>query len=55
MFIDFTQLLKDGTKVPYVIISEKGIKPKAQLIYVYGAYGAQLHQLDGHIINGFLY
>jgi hypothetical protein len=31
---------KDGTKVPYVVISEKGIKPKAQLIYVYGAYGA---------------
>lgn len=31
---------KDGTKVPFVIISEKGIKPKAQLIYVYGAYGS---------------
>ena len=31
---------KDGTKVPYVIITEKGIKPKAQLIYVYGAYGS---------------
>lgn len=31
---------KDGTKVPYVVITEKGIKPKAQLIYVYGAYGS---------------
>jgi oligopeptidase B len=26
--------------VPYVIIKEKGIRPKAQLIYVYGAYGS---------------
>jgi hypothetical protein len=33
-------LSKDGTKVPYVIIKEKGIKPKAQFIYVYGAYGS---------------
>lgn len=31
---------KDGTNVPYIIINEKGIKPKAQLIYVYGAYGS---------------
>ena len=31
---------KDGTKVPYILIKEKGIKPKAQLIYVYGAYGS---------------
>jgi len=31
---------EDGTKVPYVVIMEKGIKPKAQLIYVYGAYGS---------------
>jgi pimeloyl-ACP methyl ester carboxylesterase len=31
---------KDGTLVPYIIIKEKGIKPKAQLIYVYGAYGS---------------
>ncbi len=31
---------KDGTKVPYVIIHEKGIKPKAQFIYIYGAYGS---------------
>ena len=30
---------KDGTKVPFIIIKEKGITPKAQLIYVYGAYG----------------
>ena len=29
----------DGTKIPYVIIKEKGVKPKAQFIYVYGAYG----------------
>ena len=30
---------KDGTKVPYVIVHQKGIKPKAQFILVYGAYG----------------
>jgi protease II len=30
---------KDGTKVPYVIVHQKGIKPKAQFIMVYGAYG----------------
>ncbi len=32
---------KDGTKVPYVIVKQKGIKPKGQLIYVYGSYGSQ--------------
>jgi len=31
---------KDGTRVPYVVIKEKGCKPLAQLIYVYGAYGS---------------
>jgi hypothetical protein len=31
---------KDGTKVPFIIVKEKGVKPKAQLIYVYGAYGS---------------
>jgi prolyl oligopeptidase PreP (S9A serine peptidase family) len=31
---------KDGTKVPYVVIKEKDVTPKAQLIYVYGAYGS---------------
>jgi prolyl oligopeptidase PreP (S9A serine peptidase family) len=31
---------KDGTKVPYITVNIKGIKPKAQLIYVYGAYGS---------------
>lgn len=31
---------KDGTKVPYIVIKEKGVTPKAQLIYVYGAYGS---------------
>jgi len=31
---------KDGTKVPYVVITEKGVKPKAQFVYVYGAYGS---------------
>ena len=31
---------KDGTKVPYVIITQKGVKPKAQFTYVYGAYGS---------------
>ena len=29
---------KDGTSVPYIVIKQKG-KPKAQLVYVYGAYG----------------
>jgi protease II len=36
----FHAISKDGTKVPYIIIKESGIKPKAQLIYVYGAYGS---------------
>jgi len=31
---------KDGTKVPYVVIKERGVTPKAQFIYVYGAYGS---------------
>lgn len=30
---------KDGTKVPYVMVKQKGVKPKAQFILVYGAYG----------------
>lgn len=30
----------DSVQVPYIVIKEKGIKPKAQLIYVYGAYGS---------------
>jgi hypothetical protein len=30
----------DGTKVPYIIIKERGVKLKAQLVYVYGAYGS---------------
>lgn len=30
----------DGTSVPYVLIKEKGVKPKGLLVYVYGAYGA---------------
>jgi oligopeptidase B len=29
----------DGTSVPYVLIKEKGVKPKGMLVYVYGAYG----------------
>ena len=36
----FHTISKDGTKVPFIIVKEKGIKPKAQLIYVYGAYGS---------------
>jgi len=36
----FHTISKDGTKVPFIIIKEKGIKPKAQLVYVYGSYGA---------------
>ncbi len=31
---------KDGTKVPYILIKEKDIIPKAQFVYVYGAYGS---------------
>lgn len=31
---------KDGTSVPYIFIKEKGTKPKALLVYVYGAYGS---------------
>ena len=30
----------DGTMVPYVMIMEKEIKPKALFVYVYGAYGS---------------
>jgi protease II len=35
----FHTISKDGTKVPYVLIKEKG-DIKALLIYVYGAYGS---------------
>lgn len=31
---------KDGTSIPYIVIKQKGVKPKAQLVYVYGAYGS---------------
>lgn len=31
---------KDGTNVPFVIIKQKGVIPKAQLVYVYGSYGS---------------
>ena len=31
---------KDGTLVPYIVIKQKGVKPKAQIVYVYGAYGS---------------
>ena len=31
---------KDGTKVAYIIIHQKNVTPKGQLIYVYGAYGS---------------
>jgi uncharacterized protein (UPF0248 family) len=31
---------KDGTTVPFVAIKQKGITPKAQFVYVYGAYGS---------------
>ena len=30
---------KDGTKVPYVMVKQKDVTPKAQFIIVYGAYG----------------
>jgi hypothetical protein len=31
---------KDGTSVPYIVIKEKDVVPKAQFIYIYGAYGS---------------
>jgi len=31
---------KDQVQVPYVVIKQKGSSPKAQLVYVYGAYGS---------------
>ena len=31
---------KDQVQVPYVVIKQKGSNPKAQLVYVYGAYGS---------------
>ncbi len=31
---------KDQTNIPYVVIKEKGVTPKAQIAYVYGAYGS---------------
>ena len=36
----FHTISHDGTKVPFIIVKEKGIKPKAQLVYVYGSYGS---------------
>lgn len=36
----FHTISKDGTSVPYVMILEKGIKPKGLFVYVYGAYGS---------------
>jgi hypothetical protein len=30
----------DGTQVPFIVLMERGIRPKAQFVYVYGAYGA---------------
>ena len=34
----YHSISKDGTSVPYIVVHQC-IKPKAQLIYVYGAYG----------------
>ena len=36
----FHAVSQDGTNVPYIVIKERGCTPKAQLIYVYGAYGS---------------
>jgi len=36
----FHAISRDRTEVPYIVIKQRGIKPKAQLIYVYGAYGS---------------
>lgn len=30
----------DNTSVPFIVMMERGIKPKALFVYVYGAYGA---------------
>lgn len=35
----FHTVSKDGTHVPYVMVKQKGHKPKALFVYVYGAYG----------------
>jgi hypothetical protein len=31
---------EDGTSVPFVVVHSKSVAPKAQLVYVYGAYGS---------------
>jgi protease II len=31
---------RDGTMIPYITVKQKGVTPKAQLVYVYGAYGS---------------
>jgi hypothetical protein len=36
----FHTISADGTKVPYILIHEKGVNLKALLVYVYGAYGS---------------
>jgi protease II len=38
----------DGTRVPYLILHEKGVKPIGQLVYAYGAYGANTPVLWPH-------
>jgi len=35
----FHSTSKDGTSIPYIIIHQKNVTPKGQLVYVYGAYG----------------
>ena len=36
----FHSMSKDGTSIPYIIIHQKNVTPKGQLVYVYGAYGS---------------
>jgi hypothetical protein len=36
----FHTVSADGTKVPYILIKEKGVSIKALVVYVYGAYGS---------------
>jgi pimeloyl-ACP methyl ester carboxylesterase len=44
----FHTISADGTRVPYVVIYEKGVKPIGQLVYVYGAYGSNTPVLWPH-------
>jgi prolyl oligopeptidase PreP (S9A serine peptidase family) len=40
----------DGTRVPYLVIHEKGVRPIGQIVYAYGAYGANTPVLWPHSV-----